>query len=141
MEIRISVVDGGLADLESLDDWLRAERELAGRVRLDGPEPRKGELGALTETLVVALGSGGTISVVGTALAGALKAWLSLARRSDVTIKVHRADGSSVEIDAKRVNAGDIDVGAAIRQALDFGTAQALGSGAALAFDSSAAEE
>jgi hypothetical protein len=64
-----------------------------------------------------------------------------LPRRSDVTIKIHRADGNSVEIDAKRVRTGDIDVEAAIRRALDFGTATALGSGTGVALGSGTAEE
>jgi hypothetical protein len=124
VDIRFSVIDGDVADLESLDDWLRGERELAGRVTVAGPPPRPGELGAVSATLVVALGSGGAITVLLSALAGALKTWLSLPRRSDVKIKIHRADGNSVEIDAKRVKAGDVDIEAAIRQALAFGTAE-----------------
>jgi hypothetical protein len=124
VDIRISVTHGDLADLESLDNWLRGERELAGRVKLAGTAPHDGELGALSEYLVVALGSGGAITVVGTTLAAALKAWLSHARRSDVRVEVHRHDGTSVEIDAKRVRAGDIDVEATIRQALGTVTAE-----------------
>ena len=131
MEIFISVAGGDLAHLESLDDWLRGERKLAGRVRLTGPAPRVGELGTVTDTLVVAAGSGGAISVVGAALAGALKGWLSLPRRSDVSIKIHRADGSSVEIDAKHFKAGDVDIEAAIRKVFDLGSALALDSGTA----------
>ena len=133
MEIRISIASGDLADLESLDDWLRGERELAGRVTLAAPSPRKGELGALAETLIIAVGSGGAITVVGSALAGALKAWLSQPRRSDVTLKIHRPDGTSVELAAKRVRARDIDIETTIRQALGSGDPQAL--------DSSTAEE
>ena len=120
MEIRISMADGALTELESLNDWLGGERELAGRVKLASAEPREGELGALSESLVVAVGSGGAISV----LAASLKAWLSLPRRSDVRIRIHRGDGSSVDIDAKRVDAGHVNVEALIRQALDYGTAQ-----------------
>jgi hypothetical protein len=118
VEIRISVADGDLADLESLDDWLRGEPELAGRVRAVGPSPTRGHLGALTEVLSVALGSGGAITV----LAASLKGWLLLPRRSDVRIKIHRPDGGTVEIDAKRVNAGNVDVESMIRRALDYGT-------------------
>jgi len=129
VEIRISVVGGDMAELESLDDWLRGERELAGRVRLTGPGPRTGELGALSETIVVAAGSGGAITVVGAALAGALKAWLSQHRRSDVTLKIHRPDGAWVEVAAKRVKAGDIDIKTTIRQVLDSADPQALGPG------------
>lgn len=129
MEIRVSVANGNVADLESLDDWLRGERELAGRVKLAGPAPRAGELGALTETLVVAVGSGGAITVVGAALAGALKAWLSQPRRSDVTLKIRRPDGTSVEVNAKRVKADGIDLQATISQALGSADPQALTSG------------
>ncbi len=112
MELRISLATGDLADLESLHDWLSDESGL-GRVKAAGPEPRAGELGTLTDALIVAIGSGGSISV----LAASLKAWLSLPRRSDVRIRIHQADGNSVEIDAKRVDAGQIDVEEMIRQA------------------------
>jgi hypothetical protein len=131
VEIRISVADGDLTVLESLGDWLRSERELVGRVKLTGQLPRDGELGALDEAVVVAVGSGGAITVLVSALARTLKAWLSLPRRSDVTIKIHRYDGTSVEISAKRVTAGAIDIEAAIRGALDFGPSMALGSSTA----------
>jgi hypothetical protein len=77
------------------------------------PPPTRGHLGALTEVLTVALGSG-----------GAIKGWLSLPRRSDVTVKIERKDGSSVTIAAKRVADGQADVESIIRQALDHGTAQ-----------------
>jgi Effector Associated Constant Component 1 len=120
VEIRISVADGDQADLESLDDWLRGEPELAGQVKAAGSPPTRGHLGALTEVLTVALGSGGAITV----LAASLKGWLSLPRRSDVTVKIDRADGSSVTIAAKRVAAGQADIELIIRQALDSGTAQ-----------------
>lgn len=119
MEVRISLAGGDLSDLEALHDWLRDERELSGRVRAVSPDPKAGELGTLTDALIVAVGSGGTISV----LAASLKAWLSLPRRSDVRIRIHRSDGGSVEIEAKRVDAGEIDVQSMIRQAVDYGAA------------------
>lgn len=124
MEIRISVTDGELADLESLDEWLRGKRELAGRVRLAGPQPRAGELGTPSESIIVAaVGSGGAITLLLSALVGSLKAWLSLPRRSDLTIKIHLPDGSTVEINAERVKAGDLDAMVyQIRQALDTRT-------------------
>jgi hypothetical protein len=40
MDLRISLADGDLADLESLQDWLGQECELTGRVRLSGSAPR-----------------------------------------------------------------------------------------------------
>jgi hypothetical protein len=120
VEIRISVSDGDSDELESLEVWLRGERGLAGRVRLAGAQPREGELGTLSDALVVAVGSGGAISM----LAAAVKTWLSLPRRSDVRLHIHRADGASVEIDAKRVAAGLIDIESIIRQTLELGPAE-----------------
>jgi hypothetical protein len=67
--------------------------------------------------------------------------WSRLTSRSDVSIKIHRADGNSVEIDARRVKSGDIDLATAIRQALDFGTIESLDSGTVQALDSSATQE
>jgi hypothetical protein len=106
MEVRISVVGGDRqGGLESLDNWLREEAGLAGLVRVAGAEPRKGELGALADTLVVAVGSGGTLSV----LATSLKVWLSHPRKSDIGIRLQGNDGRTIEIDAKRVDTDDIE--------------------------------
>lgn len=113
MEVRISCVgDDRAADIESLSDWLRGEPELAGRLRVAGPTPGEGELGALADVLVVAVGSGGTLS----ALAASLKAWLAQPRKSDVRIRVQHDAGETVEIDAKRIDDERVDV--LIRQAL-----------------------
>jgi hypothetical protein len=58
MEAVISLVGGEPgAELESLGDWLRGEPELAGRVEITGSGPGKGELGALGDALIVAVGS------------------------------------------------------------------------------------
>ena len=116
MDVRISLVGGNPgADLESLDGWLQGEPELAGRVRVAAPTPRKGELGALGEVLVAAVGSGGALSV----LAASLYAWLSQPRQSDVRIRVEGDNGSVVEIDADRVDVRQAED--MLRQALDFG--------------------
>jgi hypothetical protein len=113
VEIRISVVEGDLAELESLDEWLRRERALAGRVRLDGPAPRDGQLGALAgEILITAVGSGGVITA---AIATALKSWLALPRRSYVRIRLKA--GSVVEIESDRLDSDHVE--ALIRKALE----------------------
>jgi hypothetical protein len=130
VEVRISLVGGGLAELESLSHWLRGEPEMAGRVRLSGPPLQAGELGAVSEVLVVALGSGGAATAVIAALAGSLKVWLSHPRRPEIAIKIHRPDGNSVEITAKDLRAGDIELEAVVRQVLDFGTGHAVGAAA-----------
>jgi len=114
-ELRVSIDESSPAGLESLYDWLRGEAALAGKVRVTGHSPQEGELGALPEALVIAVGSGGTLSV----LAGALKAWISLPRRTNVRIQVHGADGQVVKIDAERINEERIDD--LLKRALDFG--------------------
>jgi hypothetical protein len=100
------------AAVESLSDWLRGEPELAGRLRVAGPTPGEGELGALADVLMVAVGSGGTLSV----LAASLKAWLAQPRRSDLRIRIQQDGGETVEIDANRIDGERVD--ALIRQAL-----------------------
>lgn len=112
MEVRVQPVGGAAAaELESLGDWLRGEPELAGRVRAAMAEPRPGELGTLGEALLVAVGSGGAVSV----LAASLKAWLAQPRRSAVAIRVE-GDGRTVELSADRVTGEQVE--ALVRQAL-----------------------
>lgn len=117
-EARISIAGSSWADLESLHDWLSRENVLAGRIRFTGSSPRAGELGAVPEALVIAVSSGGALSV----LAGALKAWVSLPRRSDIRIRVQGVDGRVIQIDAERVNEGRVDD--LLRQALGFGNSE-----------------
>jgi hypothetical protein len=119
METYISLVgESPAGDLESLETWLQGEPELAGQVRLSSPVPREGELGALADVLVAAVGSGGALSV----LAASLHAWLSRPARSDVRIRVQGDAGRVVEIDADRVDAQQAEI--LLRQALDFGHAE-----------------
>jgi hypothetical protein len=98
------------AGLEELADWLSGEPELRGLVRPAEEIPQDGELGVLSDTLVVALGSGGAVSV----LASSLKAFFALPRRSDVRVSICGPDGRRVEIDAQRVG----DVEALVREVL-----------------------
>ena len=117
MKVLVSLAGSRQAEaLESLDDWLKDEPRLAGRVRMSGNVPGEGELGALGEALVVAVGSGGTLSV----LATSLHAWLSQPRRSDVRIRVQGDNGRIAEIAADRIDAAQAE--ALLRQALDFGS-------------------
>lgn len=74
--------------------------------------PGEGELGALADVLMVAVGSGGTLSV----LATSLKAWLAQPRGQHVRIRIRTGGGEAVEIDADRIDAEQAD--ALIRQAL-----------------------
>jgi Effector Associated Constant Component 1 len=114
----VSVADTDRAGLESLDEWLHQEPVLAGRITALVSEPRAGELGALSQALVVAVGSGGVLSV----LAASLRAWLSLPRRSDIRVEVHGPDGRSVVLDAHRINGKDLE--GLIRQVLPSGSVE-----------------
>lgn len=114
MQVHVSLTGRDRAgDLESLDDWLRGVPELAALVKVARPVPRPDQLGVAGEALVVAVGSGGALSV----LATALHAWLSQPRRSDVRIRVRAPDGRVVEIAADRVSAAQVT--ALVHQALD----------------------
>jgi hypothetical protein len=89
--------DQGLAEVQ---DWLRQEPELRGRVTAVARPPDPGQLGAVTDVLLVALGSGGALSV----LAASLRTLFAQPRRSDLHITIRDGQGRSVEIDAKRVD-------------------------------------
>lgn len=98
--------------LRSLRRWLFDVGGLSGPIDLRPAELRPGELGAATDALIVALGSGGAV----TTLVGALVSWLRN-RSTDVTIKLVRPDGSSVKIDARRVRSLDADdVGGLVKE-------------------------
>lgn len=61
--------------------------------------PNPGEMGSLPDVLTVAMGAGGALTV----LVSALRTWLAQPRRSDVKITVRSPDGRVVELDAHRV--------------------------------------
>ena len=88
--------DEGLPELQ---EWLRQEPGLRGKVTPVARDPKPGELGTITDLLSVAVSGGGALTV----LAASLKAFFAQPRRSDVRITIKTADGRSVEIDAKRV--------------------------------------
>ncbi|WP_327149742.1 effector-associated constant component EACC1 [Nocardia sp. NBC_01329] len=98
--------DGGPDTAAQLLDWLYDDDSLRGRARFQGTPGREGEMGAVSEVVTIALGSGATVGIV-TALARSLTTWLTH-RRSDVTVTVTRADGSSVEFNGSRVDATDV---------------------------------
>ncbi|HEX5119304.1 MAG TPA: hypothetical protein VFW65_29285 [Pseudonocardiaceae bacterium] len=93
-------VRGGdpVAELAEFAQWLRAERDLASRIRPVPGLTDPTDLGGVLDTLRVALGSGG----VGVALAQSLSsAWLR-SRRSDVKLTITVA-GTTIEIEAHQV--------------------------------------
>ncbi|MFD5086214.1 hypothetical protein ACFWOG_26680 [Kitasatospora sp. NPDC058406] len=111
MESRITIAGADPAaaasDLRSLRAWLRHEDELRGRVQLLDGEVGPEEMGGLAEVLVVALSAGGAATV----LAQAVVEWVRQ-RTLDVTVRVTRPDGGSMEVQLSGVKAGDETVAA-----------------------------
>lgn len=91
--------EGAAADeTRSLLAWLTEVDELRGRVTPQEGPPVPGTLGPVLDGLVVALGSGGAV----TGLTTAMVAWIR-SRHSNVTVKATRPDGASLEISTKLV--------------------------------------
>ncbi|WP_063824903.1 effector-associated constant component EACC1 [Nocardia pseudovaccinii] len=93
---------GGSDELFRLLEWFRGDDALRGRVSLPRTATQEGQMGDLSDMLVVAVGAGG----LGPALAMSLSAWLNT-RRSDIRVLVRR-NGVEVELDAKRANAPEL---------------------------------
>jgi hypothetical protein len=89
-------------DLRSLRRWMIDSGDLRGPFDLRQADPQPGEMGSLTDALVVAAGSGGAM----TALAGVLISWLRH-RTTDLTVKITRPDGSTLEVSGTRVRGLD----------------------------------
>jgi hypothetical protein len=96
MDVRITI-EGAADELRALDRELSDLDDLRGRVRPVAGQPRPGELGVLDSALVVAVGQGGAITVMVTALVS----WLRR-RVGTVSVKVTAGD-RSVEINAENV--------------------------------------
>ena len=103
MDVELTVRGHGyFEELKSLQDWLLDDPELAGcPVTRPAAAPGPCEMGALSDVLVVALGSGGA----GTALASSLVVWLRT-RVGDITLRV-RTPAGEAELTAR--NAKDTE--------------------------------
>lgn len=109
-------------ELASLEDWLRNEPGLRGSsLRRESAPPEPGTMGALADTLAVALGSGGA----GAVLASSLGIWLS-SRVGEVKLVVTGARGT-VELSATNVK----DPESLLATAIGGATAAELGDGQA----------
>ncbi|MFG1994084.1 hypothetical protein ACGFJ7_29345 [Actinoplanes sp. NPDC048988] len=85
--------------MDDLYEWLRGERELQGRIELLPRAPRAGEMGAVADVLVAALGSGGAAA----ALTQAIHTWIRY-RRPTVTVTVETAAGEKVTLTSDDLN-------------------------------------
>ena len=95
-ELHITV-DGRDSDVESLQDWLRAEPEFRGHLRQGEAPGPAGAQGAVVDVIIGVVSSGAA-----TALATSLQVWLTQ-RRADVALKVSGPGGREVVLDAKRI--------------------------------------
>ena len=93
--------------VESLARWLTGEAELHGRVSARMAPLQPGEMGAGTEALIVALGSGGAVSV----LLGSLTGWLRT--KPPTTIEIDDGAGHRISISSDSVESAQ----AALEQA------------------------
>ncbi len=98
VRIRVAAGEDGSRELASLRRWLEAEAGLRGGIDVERRPVGAGEMGMLADTLTVALGAGGAVTV----LAGSLSGWLRQ-RRSDVRIDIKASDGRHVSVTAQRV--------------------------------------
>ncbi len=101
-QLTIHADESNVDELFGLLEWFNDDDELRGRVRLPSTPIRLGEMGGVTDALVVALGAGGAASV----LAQSLTAWFTH-RRSDITLTLS-AGGTELTIDAKRVKTPEV---------------------------------
>lgn len=93
VDASIRVLDGDADVVGSLAQWLASERDLRGAVRTIPSPIAETQLGAVTDTITVALGSGGAGSV----LASSLITWLRT-RRTHARFLIE-SRGRSVELD------------------------------------------
>ncbi|MEU0568771.1 hypothetical protein ABZ297_25795 [Nonomuraea sp. NPDC005983] len=105
MTANITVVARGTAagdDARGLRDWLVAEDELAGRVKLSEGTPEPDRLGVPTDVIMLMLAPGGAV----TAFSAAVITWIRH-RTGTATITIRREDRTEVKISAQRVRALD----------------------------------
>ena len=90
------------APLRSLRQWLNSEPTLRGRVDFVQLPPSPGKLGSVADTLMVALASGGALTV----LAQSVSVWLQQ-RHSEIVIEIREENGRTTSISAKGKVADD----------------------------------
>jgi hypothetical protein len=100
--VLVEILVGGLHGDDrgrELIDWLRRKDRLRGHVQFSPATIVPGRMGAVTDTIAIAVGTGGG----GAVLACALVAWISH-RTIDVKLTPTRPDGTELSVDAHRVD-------------------------------------
>lgn len=112
----IALATGSPPEAFALKTWFDDLPELRGRSTVEVGPIQVGDLGGVSDVLVVALGSGGAVSVV----AGALVRWFTVRRRSH-PLKLTVTSGKkkvSIEVDQ---TTGSADLITQILRAIDDG--------------------
>ncbi len=113
MDARIRLVGRDVgAQLNDLESWLGREDEFRGRVSIEQQPIAPDEMGAVSDVLIVALGSGGA----GSALVTTLIVWINH-RKPKVDIEITRGRNRSVKIAAQ--NLPEEQVVKLLREALE----------------------
>ncbi|MGN2638574.1 effector-associated constant component EACC1 [Nocardia takedensis] len=94
--------DANSDELTRLLDVMRYEDALRGRVRPRPVPVRPHEMGAISDALVLTVGSGGAVGIA-TAITRSLSVWFTH-KRSELKLNLTAADGTTIKIDAKRVD-------------------------------------
>src|SRR4051794_3588974 len=101
MDIGISAyASGELSDseLRELRDWLARDQPRPAQLAFISSPAEPGTMGPVADTLQVAVGTGGAITV----LAGSIATWLST-RKQDISLRLVRQDGESLELSGRVV--------------------------------------
>ncbi|MGW4243007.1 effector-associated constant component EACC1 [Nocardia sp. NPDC004722] len=104
MTAQIRLVGGNAQrELTDLVAWLSREDDFRGRVSLERPPVQPGDMGAVTDVLVVAFGAQG----LGAALAASLTVWIKH-RRPSADIEVTRGAHRNVKISVTDLPASEV---------------------------------
>jgi hypothetical protein len=92
-----------IAALSALRQWLSDEPEFRGQIATGGAQLSDSDMGAVVDVLVVAVGSGGALTM----LVNSISTWLQQ-RRSEVEVELTTSTGDVVRIKASGPVASDI---------------------------------
>ncbi|MGN2638628.1 effector-associated constant component EACC1 [Nocardia takedensis] len=97
---------GGVDGVVELLETMRFEDALRGHVRQRPTMVRPDEMGAVSDALVLTVGSGGAVGIAA-ALVRSLNVWFTH-RRSAMKLTLTAADGTSITIEAGRVDTPEV---------------------------------
>ncbi|MEV7232193.1 hypothetical protein AB0M79_35085 [Polymorphospora sp. NPDC051019] len=95
MIVHVRLLGRSNFELLSLGRWLADEAELRGHVTTRHGSPSEGEMGTVTDVLIVAVASGGALTV----LSGSIATWLRQ-KKSDISVEIAYPDGRVQRITA-----------------------------------------